>query len=343
MTNDRPPKVSIVVPVFNGARHLRECLDSLLAQTWKDKEIIVMDDASSDATAAIAAEFGDAIVYHRQGENRGQFANVEDGLHIARGEYIAVYHADDVYDTEIVQTAVSFLDRHADVGLVFCLDRFIDDAGRNYGQLQLPRELQRRLVLSHVEVVNALLEFKNVFMPTPGAMARATLYRQVGGFDRSHGSAADLDMWLRLARLAHVGIIERHLFSYRHSVTSVGQSYQKLRLESENFFCLMDRHLADVPATISPAARRAFAAHRAVDGLRVAVNAYILGDLRRARAAHAGTTLGALLSSDRIRRPRHLILWVLVAILARMPRSAAAASALHHRYYGRLPWWNAST
>src|SRR5262245_46403552 len=124
--------VSVVVPVWNGARYLRESLDSILAQTYRPIEVLVMDDASTDETPEILASYGPAVRTRRQGTNRGQFDNVNDGIALAGGEWIAVYHADDVYRPEIVEREAEFLERHPEAGAVFCLDAWIDAEGREY-------------------------------------------------------------------------------------------------------------------------------------------------------------------------------------------------------------------
>ena len=104
-----------------------------------------MDDASTDATPDIAASYGSALTGHRQVANRGQFRNVGDGIVRATGQYIAVYHADDVYDPEIVAQEVGFLETHREAGLVFCLSRLMDGTGREYGRLELPGRCAARL------------------------------------------------------------------------------------------------------------------------------------------------------------------------------------------------------
>src|SRR5436309_516341 len=95
--------VSVIVPVYNGARYLRECLDSLLHQTYAEFEIIVADDASTDDTPAIIASYGDRVRSLRQAVNVGIYANANAGIELARGEFVAIYHADDVYDPRIVE------------------------------------------------------------------------------------------------------------------------------------------------------------------------------------------------------------------------------------------------
>src|SRR5262249_46829811 len=135
------PLVSIVVPVFNGADYLRVSLDSILSQSYPNIEVLVMDDASTDTTPEILAGYGDRIHVRRQSTNRGIYGNANDGIALARGEYIAVYHGDDIYDRRIVEREVAFLESHPQAGAVFCLDVFVDAEGHEYGRLQIPPEL----------------------------------------------------------------------------------------------------------------------------------------------------------------------------------------------------------
>src|SRR3989442_1563603 len=134
------PLVSIIVPVFNGERYLRESLDSILAQTYPRVEVLVMDDASTDGTPSIIASYGNQVHYYRQPQNRGIYGNMNDGIAMARGEYIAIYHADDVYLPKIVECEVAFLHHHPEAGAVFCQAVFIDSLGREFGRLEIPPE-----------------------------------------------------------------------------------------------------------------------------------------------------------------------------------------------------------
>ena len=84
-------------PSSTARRTCARALDSILGQTYAPFEVILMDDGSTDSTAAIAASYEERLRYVRQPENRGQFGNVNDGIALARGELIGVFHADDVY------------------------------------------------------------------------------------------------------------------------------------------------------------------------------------------------------------------------------------------------------
>src|SRR2546426_2388988 len=136
------PLVSVVVSVFNGEAHLRESLDSILEQTYPRLEVIVVDDASTDTTPAILASYGDRIRVHRQSATRGIYGNANDGIAVAQGELVGVFHADDVYLPELVEREVDWLERHPQAGAVFCSDVFIDGEGHELGRLELPPEVR---------------------------------------------------------------------------------------------------------------------------------------------------------------------------------------------------------
>ena len=106
------PLVSILIPVYNGAAYLQEALDSILAQTYRPLEILLLDDASTDGTAAIAAEYGDRITLVRQPHNLYIYDNINFGIDRARGELIATYHADDIYSPTIVAEQIVCLEAH---------------------------------------------------------------------------------------------------------------------------------------------------------------------------------------------------------------------------------------
>ena len=145
------PLVSIVVPAYNAERFLAEALASVCAQSHNAIEVIVCDDASTDATPRIAQGTGDPRVrYLRNEQTLGGYGAMNRAVGESRGEYVAIYHADDVYDSRIVERELAFLLEHQDAGAVFCLDRFIDESGRGYGRLQLPPDRKStRLNSSH--------------------------------------------------------------------------------------------------------------------------------------------------------------------------------------------------
>jgi len=152
----RNPLVSIVVPANNAERFLPTSLDSIVGQTYPATEIVLMDDGSTARTESIARSYGDRTTYYRQPRNRGQFANVSDGISRARGEYIAVFHADDEYFPEIIARQAAFLQSHPEAGAVFAIEIFIDVKGRERERLTLPGEVRGRELLDYRTVLNAM-------------------------------------------------------------------------------------------------------------------------------------------------------------------------------------------
>jgi glycosyltransferase involved in cell wall biosynthesis len=334
---ERPaaPLVSIVVPVYNGASYLRESLDSLLRQSYTPVEILVWDDASTDETPAIIASYGDRVRAFRQPANRGIYANANDGITVARGEFIAVYHADDVYHPRIVEREVAFLLEHPQAGAVFCLDVFVDADNREYGRLELPPHLKGRPVLDYAAVLDGLLRYKNRFLMCPGAMVRAAAYREVGRYDQERfRNTADLEMWLRIARRRPLGLLEEYLFRYRHFPGQSSRRYHTLRTTPENFFGIVDLYLAeDGRALVSAAALACYEGHRAEDRLKIAVSHYIRGERAASRAALGAIAVGTIRRGRTLQRWRLVVLLLAFRLLARVPRVAPVAELFRRRWF----------
>ena len=276
------PRVSVVVPVYNGERYLRRSLDSILAQTYHGTDILVMDDASTDGPAAILETYGGRIRVIRQTANRGQFGNVNDGIAQAQGEYVCVYHADDIYLPSIIEREVDFLDRHPAVGAVFTGMIFMDPDDGEFGRLRLPTGIPAGQPLDYRTVLCGLLEHTNHFLVCPSAMVRASVYRDVGLYRDVYGTTADLEMWLRIARKYPVGVIEDNLVRYRKFHENASLRYNRLRTGPACYFEILDDHLAaGGAALVAPEHLAAHEAHRSQDLLMALTSNYILGDRAR--------------------------------------------------------------
>jgi len=114
----RASRVSVIVPTFNRAALLPRALESLLAQTRRADEIIVVDDGSTDGTAAVLERFGDAIRYIREAENRGISHARNTGMRAATGDYLAFLDSDDAYAPRKLELQAAFLDAHPEIAMV---------------------------------------------------------------------------------------------------------------------------------------------------------------------------------------------------------------------------------
>lgn len=331
-----PPLVSIIVPVFNGERYLRESLDSILAQTYPNIEVLVMDDCSTDRTAEIVASYSPRAQSIRQTANRGIYGNANDGIARARGKYIAVYHADDVYLPTIVEREVDFLEKHPQAGAVFCLDIFIDPEGREEGRLHLVPEVRGGKPLDYPVVLNALLKYKNRFLMCPGAMVRASVYHDLGGYrDREFRNTSDLEMWLRIARKYPIGILEEHLFRYRFGHGNSAQRYHQTRTEPERYFQIMDLYLSmEEGRSATREALAGYEAHRNEDRLKRVINCYLQGNLPEARRILGEVRVRQILAGGAVERGRLFVLLLFLRAVSALPRIPAVADLLAWRWYG---------
>ncbi len=132
LTLQGEPLVSVVMSVYNGERFLREAIESILSQTFRDFEFIIVNDGSTDGTAGILNSYAlsDSRVRVFEQENMGQCASDNRGCSLARGKYIARMDSDDVSMRDRLERQIAFLENHEKVGLLGGAVEIIDDRGR---------------------------------------------------------------------------------------------------------------------------------------------------------------------------------------------------------------------
>lgn len=196
------PRVSVVMPVHNGARWLEAAIDSVLAQDFRDFELILVDDASSDASSGImaAAAARDARVrYLRLDTNVGLPAALNHGFAAARGGYHSWTSDDNLLRPQMLERLVALLDAEPAAGVAYADFTLIDEEGRELGR-------------SRVGPIDRLLHSNNI-----GAcfLYRAAVTEALGGYDSALFGVEDYDFWLRAApRFAFVPLHE-DLYIYR--------------------------------------------------------------------------------------------------------------------------------
>jgi glycosyltransferase involved in cell wall biosynthesis len=219
------PKVSVLVTTYNHAPFVRESLDSLVSQSFRDFEIIITDDASTDGTPDLIQrwleETGTPARFFRNHLNRGICANRNTALSIARGEFLCSLSGDDAYEPErIARQLECFARQLSDVAVVYSDMRMVDARGRPLGISYLGYELGEEP--APVNRVFARL-LKGCFMPAPAAMIRRASLDAVGSYDETL-SHEDYDMWLRLSALFRFCFLPGCLVRYRVLRTSMSHS-----------------------------------------------------------------------------------------------------------------------
>ena len=161
------PKVSVITAAYNHVKFIRQSVESVQAQTFRDFEHIVIDDGSSDGTATILESFGNQITYVRQ-ENSGAHASINRGIRMSSGEYIAVVDSDDAWLPNKLERQVAVLDAAPDAGMVYSLAYFIDGDGNRQDESWLmgtpfddPSQVFEELLQrNRIPVVTALMRRK---------------------------------------------------------------------------------------------------------------------------------------------------------------------------------------
>ena len=216
--------VTFIVPCHRLAHLLPECVKSILSQSYRDFEILIMDDASPDDTPGVARSFGDPRVRHvRHPQNLGHLANYNAGLRLAQGRYVWLISADDrLHDPGALARAMAQFDKHPDLSYVFSPAGALKD-GRTDGVVPFSWKQPDVRVLDGRAFLTSTLLQRNV-IPSPSCIARTACYDHAGGFSPDMPYAGDWYLWCRFACEGRVAFLPDPLADYRLHEGSMTQA-----------------------------------------------------------------------------------------------------------------------
>jgi glycosyltransferase involved in cell wall biosynthesis len=228
-----PPLVSVVMAAKNYARFLPVAVESVLAQSFADWELLIVDDGSTDATPAAARPFlADARVRYFRADRLGQPRAKNLGIGLARGEFVAFLDADDAWEPTKLEKQLALFRDNPDVGVVFCGRSLIDEKGNTIAARPTPTPPYGR-VLPAMFVQN--------FVCFSSAVVRRDVFSHVGAFDPQWDLAIDFDLWLRVAKHHGFDFVDEALVKYR---TGHGNLSKKLLDRVDTAMSIMDRACA---------------------------------------------------------------------------------------------------
>jgi glycosyltransferase involved in cell wall biosynthesis len=226
MADAAPPAVSVVMTVYNTERYVGEAVESVLGQTFADFEFVVVDDGSTDRSAAILRDYAsrDRRVRLVSRANTGIVAAANEGIGMARGRYLARMDSDDVSLPRRLEAQVRYLDEHPDCVLVGSRVVVVDPYGSPV--------LESGQALSHEAIEAELLSSGGGWaIVQPSAMMRTDAVRKVGAYRGRHNVSEDQDLFLRLAEVGKVANLPEPLLRYRRHYQSVMHTQWRQREE----------------------------------------------------------------------------------------------------------------
>ncbi len=239
------PLVCICIPTYNAEHTVRETLESICAQTYSNLVIHVSDNASTDDTLKVVASISDPRIHiHPQQENIGGEGNFTRCIQLAEGKYTAIFHADDVYQPEMVEKQVHFLEANSEVGSVFTQAFTIDEHGKRTGLIgRVPEKGKEGKPIGFEDLLKMMLLHHN-FLVCPSVLVRTDIYKQhIKEWGSSlFQSASDIDTWLRLSRIKPIAVLNEPLMDYRISTAQFSEKIRN-RTEKTDFFLVMDYYL----------------------------------------------------------------------------------------------------
>ncbi len=212
---NNPPRVSVLMPVYNAHKYLAEAVDCILAQTFDDWELICIDDGSTDTSLAILHDYANR---HKQVRvisrpNTGIVGALNDGLEVSRGEYIARMDADDWCAEVRFRRQVDYLDAQRACVAVGSWIQRTDPFGSPAGSQEPPTD--------HEVIDEGLLQGDGSVMVHASLMMRADALREAGGWRAGTDWVEDLDLFLRLAEHGQLANQPVYLYTYRRHIQSV--------------------------------------------------------------------------------------------------------------------------
>ncbi|HLH07362.1 MAG TPA: glycosyltransferase [Terriglobales bacterium] len=244
------PKVSFVIPCYKLAHYLGECLESILSQSYKDFEILVMDDCSPDNTGEVVASFSDPrIRYIRNNPNLGHLKNYNKGIELSRGEYVWLISADDkISKPYALERYLRVLDEHPEVGYAFCSSYSVVDGQLAEIEAYSVHAVEDRIFSGKMFLIGSLAKTNGV--PAAAGMVRRGCYQSLGVFPLDLPYAGDWFLWCLFALHHDVAYFAEPMVEYRKHNLAMTST-----LSRENIRACIDDDIA-VPYRIYKEAER---------------------------------------------------------------------------------------
>lgn len=211
----KKPKISVVIPTRNRAALLKRSINSVLAQTFKDFELIIVDNASKDETKYVVSLFKDPRVsYKRNIKNLGIIGNWNKAIKYSRGKYLNIFHDDDVMYPTFLEESIKALDKYSSVGFTFSLIKRVDKK-RKFLNIWWEDYNSMKGLIKGIDYILLTIEKERCISLAPNMVFRKEVFNKVGLFKQAYAfNTFDFNMWFKLAFNYDVYLINKLLFEY---------------------------------------------------------------------------------------------------------------------------------
>ena len=224
-----PPLVSVIMPTYNSERFLGDAIESIINQTFRDFEFIIVADKSSDRSYLILDDYAkkDNRIKVFMERKKGLIASLNKGCRLAKGKYIARMDADDISRPHRLEMQLQYLEEHPEIGVLGTGIRYIDEAGRLGKSVRNPRD--PKLIKFYLHLENCVVH--------PSIMMRRETIEHLGFYNPEAIHAEDYDLWARATSVTQVSNLQDILLEYRvwsggissHNALSRDQTVLRIR------------------------------------------------------------------------------------------------------------------
>jgi alpha-1,3-rhamnosyltransferase len=218
MEEKKLPLVSVVVPCYNHEKYVTETIESIINQTYKNIELIVIDDGSKDNSVDIIQKLADKYGFtfiHRP--NKGLAATLNEGIKLSKGKYFSAIASDDILMPKKIEHQVNFMEVNTQYGMCYGKMLYFEDSIENTSEY--PNSDTQGWIFEEL--------FHASFIPAPSVLIRKDVLLDVGGYDESLW-IEDWDMWLRIAQKYQIGFIDEYFTYYRRHETNISKQVFKM-------------------------------------------------------------------------------------------------------------------
>jgi glycosyltransferase involved in cell wall biosynthesis len=231
----RAPLFSVVIPLFNHERYIREAVDSVLNQTVSDFELIIINDGSTDGSEAVVRQIQDSRIQYFFQENRGAHETINRGIRLARGKYIGILNSDDLFLPDRLETAAGVMESDLELQAVFSHLEVVDGDGETTGWINGAEDnwKERDDTVSFRDKNNIVLDLLsgNFLTTTTNLFCRRSVFEEVGYF-RGFKYVHDYDFFLRLCHECKTCVIPKPLVKYRrHRSNTINENLPETYFE----------------------------------------------------------------------------------------------------------------